>query len=95
MRLVSKFGLRFMFNAIDDSEYCSFEKQDLSVSEALWKFIEVEKERLGSTWGDPRIEGTFGGDGNYAREELNFGFMPENNYHGIYRIWSRAWLVTK
>jgi hypothetical protein len=24
-----------------------------------------------------------------------FGFMVENEYQGVYRIWSRAWLVTK
>ena len=36
-----------------------------------------------------------GGDGDYAVEELSFGFMLENEYNQVYRIWSRAWLVTK
>jgi hypothetical protein len=35
----------------------------------------------------------FGGDGERAKESLAFGFMVENAYYGVYRIWSRAWLV--
>lgn len=95
MRLISRFGLRFMFGAIDDREYNTFKEQELSIGEALWEFMKAEKARFGTSFGDPRIEGKMGGDGNYAREELSFGFMLENEYHHVYRIWSRAWLVTK
>jgi hypothetical protein len=95
MRLMSKFGLRFMFGAIDDREYETFKKQELSIGEALLEFMETEKARFGTSFGDSRIEGKMGGDGDYAREELSFGFMLENEYHQVYRIWSRAWLVTK
>jgi hypothetical protein len=95
MRLVSKFGLRHMFNALDDEGYENFPEQKLSVEEALWAFIESEKKEYGTFFGDPRIEGKMGGDGDCAREELSFGFMVENSYYNIYRIWSRAWLVTK
>ena len=94
-RLISRFGLQFMFGAIDDREYDTFKEQELTIGEALWEFIELEKERFGTSWGDPRIEGKMGGDGDFAREELSFGFMVENEYHKVYRIWSRAWLVTK
>jgi hypothetical protein len=41
------------------------------------------------------LSGTFGGDGDWAQESLCFGFMIENAYHGVYRMWSRAWLITK
>ena len=95
MRLMSKFGLRFMFGAIDEREYDSFKEQELTIGEALREFMEAEKERFGTSFGDPKIEGKMGGDGNYAREQLGFGFMLENEYHEVYRIWSRAWLVTK
>ncbi len=95
MRLVSKFGLKFMFKVVDDREYDAFKEQELSIGDALWEFMEAEKGRFGTYFGDPRIEGKMGGDGNYAREELSFGFMLENKYHQVYRIWSRAWLVTK
>jgi len=95
MRLISRFGLRFMFDAIDSSEYDTFKEQELSIGEALLEFMKSEKVRFGIFFGDSRIDGKMGGDGHYAREELSFGFMLENSYHQIYRIWSRAWLVTK
>jgi len=95
MRLMSKFGLRFMFSAINDEEYDSFKEQGLTIGEALETFINYEKEKYGTSFGDPRIEGKMGGDGHLAREELSFGFMLENEDHQVYRIWSRAWLVTK
>ena len=95
MRIMSKFGLRFMFGAIDDREYDTFKEQELSIGEALWAFMNAEKRRFGTSFGDPRIDGKMGGDGDYAVEELSFGFMLENEYNQVYRIWSRAWLVTK
>lgn len=98
MRIVSRFGLRFMFGALTEAEYKEFLEEKLTVVEALWSFIEQEKKRWGTTFtqdGEKGLKGLFGGDGNYAREELSFGFMIENEYHNVYRIWSRAWLVTK
>jgi len=96
MRVVSKFGLRFMFNALTDTEYEKFPEQKLTIVEALWSFIERERERWGSSFMDDKgLGGMFGGDGDFAQEELAFGLMLENDYHGVYRIWSRAWLVTK
>lgn len=98
MRIVTKFALRFMFGAISEAEYDRFPKQQLTISEALYLFIKKECERWGTVfWEDEKngLRGLFGGDGNYAREELAFGFTVENSYHGVYRIWSRAWLVTK
>jgi hypothetical protein len=95
MRIVSKYGLRFMFNALTESEYEGFGEQELSIVDTLCLFIERERARLGTEFGDPRIAGLFGGDGDEAREQLAFGFMVENHNHHVYRIWSRAWLVTK
>lgn len=98
MRIVSKFGLRFMFGALTDAEYEQFPEQELTMVEALWSFIEQERKRWGTKFwqdGEKGLQGLFGGDGDFAREELAFGFMLENDYHHVYRIWSRAWLVTK
>jgi hypothetical protein len=39
------------------------------------------------------LDGRFNGDG--AREALCFGLMVENPPCGVYRVWSRAWLVSK
>lgn len=97
MRIVSKFGLRFMFGALTDAEYEKFPEQELTIVEALWSFIKQERKRWGTSWMEDNkgLGGKFGGDGDFAREELAFGFMLENDYYHVYRIWSRAWLVTK
>ena len=98
MRIVSRFGLRFMFGALTDAEYEKFPEQELTMAEALWSFIEQESGHWGTKFwqdGEKGLQGLFGGDGDFAREELAFGFMLENDYHHVYRIWSRAWLVTK
>ena len=98
MRLVSKFGLRFMFNTINEAEYEKFPEQELTIVEAMWEFRQHERKRWGTSFcqdGEKGLRGLFGGEGDFAREQLSFGFMLENGYHNIYRIWSRAWLVTK
>jgi len=96
MRIVSRFALRFMFGAINEKEYDSFPEQELTIGQVLYKFLQDEADKWGTSWmKDKGLGGKFGGDGNYACEELAFGFMVENNYHRVYRIWSRAWLVTK
>jgi hypothetical protein len=69
-------------------------EQKLTVGAAFAAFVAAERERWG-TGMSSELRGTFGGDGDWAKESLCFGFMVENAYHGIYRMWSRAWLVTK
>jgi hypothetical protein len=41
------------------------------------------------------LAGTLGGDGDWAKESLAFGFLVENQYWQVMRLWSRPWLVTK
>jgi len=98
MRVVSRMGLQYVFHILSSEDYDKFPDQELTIADALWIFIEHEKERWGTQfWQDKEkgLRGLFGGDGGYAREALAFGLMLENGYEGIYRIWSRAWLVTK
>lgn len=98
MRIVSNFGLRYGFDVLTDAEYKEFPEQDMTPADALWLLLVHERERWGTSFwqsGKERLSGTFGGDGNYAREQLSFGFMLENSYYHVYRMWSRAWLVTK
>lgn len=98
MRVASKFALRFLFGALTEADYRQFPEQDTTTVEALWAFIEHERNRWGTSFSQDKEKGLcglFGGDGDFAREELAFGFMVENDYHHVYRIWSRAWLVTK
>ena len=96
MRIVPKFALQFMFHVIDEQEYKSFPEQELSIGDLLYAFIESERAYWGTSfYNSPKLDGKFGGDGDFMREELSFGFMVENNYYDVCGIWSRAWLVTK
>jgi hypothetical protein len=61
--------------------------QPLSIGDALWRFRELEPSAA--------MKGALGGDGDWADESLGFGFLVENAYRGVYRIWSRPWLCTK
>jgi hypothetical protein len=94
LKIVNRFALRFMFGALTNEEYDSFPSQKLSVGELVWKFIEDQQQAwgMGYSW---ELAGAMGGDGDWAKETLAFGWMVENAYHGVYRLWSRAWLVTK
>lgn len=94
MRLVSSFGLKLLFGAITDAEMEQFPEQELSMVDALWAFIENQRTHWGTGYSEG-LDGLFGGDGDFAREQLAFGFLVENGYYQVYRIWSRAWLVTK
>lgn len=95
VRLVSRFALSSLFGVISHEQFEIYPEQELTEREAMWGFVQTEKKKYGTRFGSPKLDGLFGGDGDFAREELSFGFMVENNYFGVYRIWSRAWLVTK
>lgn len=95
LRIVPKFGMRYLFDALTEQEYDKFPPQSETIADALWTFIERSKETFGTSFDAPKLQGLFGGDGHFACEQLSFGIMLENDYYGIVRIWSRAWLVTK
>lgn len=93
LRIVSGGALSYLFQVPDTPESKALREQPLSVGELLWKFIEWHVQECDA--GRYSVDGTLGGDGDWAKESLCFGFMVENQYHAIYRIWTRAWLVTK
>lgn len=65
---------------------------DAKLNDAITAFIAAER----TYWYDTAsLSGTLGGDGDWAKEHLGFGFMVENVSHRIYRLWSRPYLVTK
>lgn len=95
LRIISRSALSHLFGA---GEYMApLGQQVLTIEEAVLGFLHDERAR----WNDPRyaysarLSGTLGGDGDWAKEALAFGFMVENGYWGVYRVWSRPWLVTK
>jgi hypothetical protein len=92
LRIVSRLTLPGLFGAALNDETMPLVRQALTVGDALWAFIENQER----TWGAPgALGGAMGGDGDWAKESLGYGFMVENAYFGVYRIWGRAWLVTK
>jgi hypothetical protein len=91
MRLVSHAGLAHLFR-IDTKRLAP---QSLDSGQAVASFMEWQREKWEEDSGAYTIAGCLGGDGDWAKEGLAFGAMIENSYWGIYRVWSRAWLVTK
>ena len=94
VRIVSKSALAHMFGA--GREASELPKQPIAVGAFIERFLSDQRTK----WNDrytfsERLSGTFGGDGDLAKESLAFGFLVENTYWGVYRLWSRAWLVTK
>jgi hypothetical protein len=94
VRFMNKYALGGLYGALSPEEWTSFESQDLSIGEAVTRFI-AHQEHEWSFDGPRSLRGTFGGDGDWAKERLAFGFLVENEYHQVYRVWSRAWLITK
>lgn len=93
-RIVPRSALSAVFGIADADIADELVHQPVDIATALWSFVDAQKTRWGTGWSDA-LRGTLGGDGDWAQEALAFGLMVENAYHGIVRIWSRPWLVTK
>jgi hypothetical protein len=89
-RIISRGGIGQIFGAGQELADVPSE-QPLTVEGYIKQFIAEQREK----WSGRKLRGTAGGDGDWAKEWLAFGFMVENWYWRVYRIWSRAWLVTK
>ena len=87
------FGAMNLFGAIPGPEDSPWE-QPLDIRALIAAFIDAQQKRWGSGMSS-ELRGTLGGDGDWAKEKLAFGFMVENSSNGVYRLWSRPWLVTK
>jgi hypothetical protein len=94
VRIVPKSALGHFF---DCDEAAALADQPVPLGDFIEQFITAQRAK----WNDPsytfssRLSGTLGGDGDWAKESLCFGFLVENTYWGVYRLWRRAWLVTK
>lgn len=94
VRIISKGALGHFFGV--GTEARALPDQELTLGEYVERFVAEQKEK----WGDGytfsgKLSGTLGGDGDWAKESLAFGFLVENTYWSVYRLWSRPWLVTK
>jgi hypothetical protein len=90
VRIASRDGLGTFFEV--GQELAAIPRQQqVPVEGYIQQFLAEQRTKW--TW--QRMRGTAGGDGDWAKEWLAFGFMVENWYWRIYRMWSRPWLVTK
>lgn len=95
VRIASKGALSALFGAKDEA--AALPEQPIP----LWDYIETFIAEQKAKWNheiyafSPALSGTLGGDGDWAKESLGFGFAVENTYWGVYRLWSRPWLCTK
>jgi len=92
VRFVSDFAMEYYFRVKDEDEQARIE-QGTDIYEALTSFVASEihdfasEDKLCKHLG---IEVPF--DGSFG---LAFGFLIENSYNQIYRIWSRAVYYSK
>jgi hypothetical protein len=94
LRTMSTGALAEVFGAVSRDEGAALPGQPRSIPDLFWTFIERERERYPDVY-PYGLQGSFGGDGDWAKESLCFGLMVENHPWSAYRIWTRAWLVTK
>jgi hypothetical protein len=93
VRFVSKMALVSVFGTKREE---AMPAQTLDIKRAVVAFVEAQKAKWNDRYAfSSKLAGTAGGDGDWAKESLAFGFHVENTYWGVYRIWSRPWLVTK
>lgn len=92
LRIVRRVALAALYDALSEAELRSFPPQQLSVGALIGKFIETEQQRWG-TGLSPQLSERFGNPSQRFRATLAFGIMIENAFYGVYRLWSRAWLL--
>jgi len=90
---IVEFGGMNLFGAVPDPGDTPYQQQ-LNVGDLILAFLAAQRAEWG-TGMSSQLRGTLGGDGDWAKESLAFGFMVENASNGVYRLWSRPWLVTK
>jgi hypothetical protein len=85
LRLVTARALRAIFHVPD--EFAAAAHACLTVPEVIERFRQCQTQLFahGRLEPDP-LEGTFGGDGDWANEVLAYGFMVENTANGVYRL---------
>ncbi len=96
IRIISRGALTHLFDVPKDL-VADLPKPTAPLEALIHAFVAAQRKK----WNDPRyafggsLAGTLGGDGDWAKESLAFGFLMENQYWQVMRIWSRPWLVTK
>jgi hypothetical protein len=92
LRIVRRVALAALYDALSEAELRAFSGQELTVGALIDKFIETEQQHWGAGL-SPKLSERFGNPGQRFRATLAFGLMIENAFYGVYRLWSRAWLL--
>ena len=90
LRLIRVPALVGVYHALSPDETRLFPDQRLTIGELVPTFVAGERRHWSARPapsptadpGEPRLQQT-----------LAFGFMVENAHYGVYRIWSRVWLL--
>lgn len=90
-RILSRGALGHLFGIGGEAMAQVPAQQPLTVAGYIQQFIAEQEAK----WSSRDLDDAGGGDGDWAKGRIAFGFMVENGYWRVYRLWSRAWLITK
>ena len=90
LRLIRVPALVGIYHALSPDEMRQFPDQRLTIGELVPAFVADERQRWTTRPGQPP---TADPGEPRVQQSLAFGFMVENAHYGVYRIWSRVWLL--
>jgi hypothetical protein len=79
-----------IYRALSPDETRLFPDQRLTIGELVPAFVAGERRHWSAR---PAQSSTAGPGEPRLQQALGFGFMVENAHYGVYRIWSRVWLL--
>ena len=90
LRLIRVPALVGIYQALSPDETRLFPDQRLTIGELIPAFIADERRR----WDARPLQPSKAEPGEPPLQQaLAFGFLVENAHYGVYRVWSRVWLV--
>jgi len=92
LRIVRRVALAALYDALSEDELRAFPRQRLTVGDLVRRFVECEQRNWG-TGLSAKLKAHLGRGGERFNATLAFGLMVENAFYGVYRLWSRAWLL--
>jgi hypothetical protein len=90
LRLIRVPALVGLYQALSPDETRLFPDQRLTIGELVPAFVADERRRWDARPPQPSASGP--GEPR-LQQALAFGFLVENAHYGVYRVWSRVWLV--
>jgi hypothetical protein len=90
VRIFSRGALGHLFGVGEELAQIP-QQQPVPVGDYIQQFMSEQDQK----WSSYDLDRAGGGDGDWAKGRLAFGFMVENGYWRVYRLWSRVWLITK